>query len=224
MSNNANIIILKSKKRNNFFAPEWNYFLYEDFIINIDFKKVSKFILEKEKDILNKTKPGKKGDGYTGLGKKSLTSRFEKFNLLKYEQKEIQELKKQIILCHNNFLKMLNLNPYPHLYIQCWANVMRKNEQIKPHIHGINEDTYLGGHICVQCENTNTNYINPVNQINDPEIYKSKNLIGKISLFQNCIPHYTDIHNENKERITIAFDLHVNENVLKNNKNLLQLY
>ena len=64
----------------------------------------------------------------------------------------------------------------------------------------------------------------PVNQINEPEIYKSKNLTGKISLFQNCIPHYTDIHNGKKERITIAFDLHVNENVLKENKNLLQLY
>jgi hypothetical protein len=224
MNSKANIVILKSKEKNNFFAPEWQYFLYEDFINNVDFKKIAKLILLKEKNILKKFPSGKKGDGYTGLGKKSLTSRFEKFNVLKFKEKEIQKLKEQIVLCHNNFLEKLNLKPYPHLYIQCWANVMRKGEQIKPHIHGTNEDTYLGGHICVQCKNTNTNYINPVNQINEPEIYKSKNLTGKISLFQNCIPHYTDMHNGKEERITIAFDLHVNENVLKENKNLLQLY
>ena len=46
-----------------------------------------------------------------------------------------------------------------------------------------------------------------MNQINDPETYKSKNEVGKITLFQNCIPHYTDIHQDEKERITIAFDL-----------------
>ena len=84
---------------------------------------------------------------------------------------------------------------------------MKKGEQIKPHIHGTEPNIYLGGHICVQCDNTSTHYINPVNQINEPEIYSSNNEVGKITLFQNCIPHYTDIHKGNKERITIAFDL-----------------
>ena len=93
MNSEANIVILKSKKKNNFFAPEWQYFLYEDFINNVDFKKIAKLILLKEKNILKKFLPGKKGDGYTGLGKRSLTSRFEKFNLLKFKEKEIQKLK-----------------------------------------------------------------------------------------------------------------------------------
>ena len=84
---------------------------------------------------------------------------------------------------------------------------MRKGEKIQPHIHGVKPDTYLGGHICIQCNNTSTNYINPINQINDPEIYSSKNEIGKITLFQNNIPHFTDIQNTNNKRITLAFDL-----------------
>jgi len=69
-------------------------------------------------------------------------------------------------------------------------------------------------------ENTATHYINPVNQINDPEIYSSKNDPGKITLFQNCIPHYTDIHKGNQERITIAFDL----TVKKEADNFIRLY
>ena len=85
---------------------------------------------------------------------------------------------------------------------------MRKGEKIKPHIHGIDPTTYLGGHICVQCDDTSTHYLNPINQINDPLTYESTNEVGKITLFQNNIPHYTDMHDSDKERVTIAFDLH----------------
>ena len=97
---------------------------------------------------------------------------------------------------------------------------MRKGEKIDPHIHDVGPHAYLGGHICIQCTDTFTGYINPVNQINEPETFKSKNEVGKITLFQNCIPHYTSVHEDDKkERITIAFDLLTvdlkNENILK---------
>ena len=46
-----------------------------------------------------------------------------------------------------------------------------------------------------------------MNQVNNPEIYSSQNKIGKLTLFQNCVPHFTDTHNDDKERITLAFDL-----------------
>ena len=217
------LVLIKSKPKNNFFAPEWCYYIYENIINNIDFNHISNLVLKKEKEIIKKYKPSKKGsvDGYTGLGKNSLTSRYENFNVLKWNDLEINKLEKQIIEKHNKFIKSLNLNIPNELYIQCWANVMRKGEQIKPHIHFIDPDTYLGGHICVKCKDTSTNYINPVNQLNDPEIYKSKNEVGKISLFQNCIPHYTDIHKSNTERITIAFDLYLNND--KKNDNYKQI-
>ena len=47
--------------------------------------------------------------------------------------------------------------------------------------------------------------------INNPEIYSSKNETGKITFFPNNIPHYTDIQNSDNERITIAFDLAIHK-------------
>ena len=72
----------------------------------------------------------------------------------------------------------------------------------------------------VQCSNTSTIYINPVNQINDPEEYISINEVGKITLFQNCIPHYTTKHEDDTERISIAFDLFVHDD--NGNKNFIR--
>ena len=204
------IINFKSAQKNNFFAPEWNYYIFESKIHKINFNNLSKCLLKKEKEILKLPptfKVGKITDGYTGLGKNSTTMRFNRYNVFNWKNKNISLLKENIINFHNNIINYFKLPPVNELYIQCWVNIMRKGEKIQPHIHGVRPDTYLGGHICIQCNNTSTNYINPINQINDPEIYSSKNEIGKITLFQNNIPHFTDIQNTNNERITLAFDL-----------------
>jgi len=207
-----NIINFKSEPKQTFFAPEWNYYLFENNIDNIDFNEVSKLCLKKEKEILKLPNSNKVScDGYTGLGGNSTTSKYENYNVLKWKNKNIKLIKQTIIDFHNDILSYLK-QPIPNeLYIQCWTNIMRNEEQIKPHLHTTNPITYLGGHICVQCDNTSTHYINPINQINDPEIYSSKNEVGKITLFQNNIPHYTDIHKSNNERITIAFDLQIHK-------------
>jgi hypothetical protein len=204
------IINFKSAQKNNFFAPEWNYYIFESKIHKINFNNLSKCLLKKEKEILKlplTVKNGKITDGYTGLGKNSTTMRYNKYNVFNWKNKNISLLKENIINFHNNIINYFKLPPVNELYIQCWVNIMRKGEKIQPHIHGVKPDTYLGGHICIQCNNTSTNYINPINQINDPEIYSSKNEIGKITLFQNNIPHFTDIQNTNNKRITLAFDL-----------------
>jgi len=204
------IINFKSAQKNNFFAPEWNYYIFESKIHKINFNNLSKCLLKKEKEILKlplTVKKGKITDGYTGLGKNSTTMRFNRYNVFNWKNKNISLLKENIINFHNNIINYFKLPPVNELYIQCWVNIMRKGEKIQAHIHGVKPDTYLGGHICIQCNNTSTNYINPINQINDPEIYSSKNEIGKITLFQNNIPHFTDIQNTNNKRITLAFDL-----------------
>ena len=204
------IINFKSAQKNNFFAPEWNYYIFESKIHKINFNNLSKCLLKKEKEILKLPptfKVGKITDGYTGLGKNSTTMRFNRYNVFNWKNKNISLLKENIINFHNNIINYFKLPPVNELYIQCWVNIMRKGEKIQPHIHGVKPDTYLGGHICIQCNNTSTNYINPINQINEPEIYSSKNEIGKITLFQNNIPHFTDIQNTNNKRITLAFDL-----------------
>jgi len=197
------IINFKSKPKNNPFAPEWNNFIVETTIDEINILKLCNFLKTKEKQIL---KLKKSTDGYTGL-KNHTTTRFKNYNLFKYKNKELQKLKKIIVKLHNAFLKQLNIEPVKSLYITGWLNIMKKNEFIKPHAHGWHPDMYLGGHFCVQCNNTSTYYINPINQLCDPETYPSKNKVGKLTLFQNFIPHYTDKHNGSSERITIAFDL-----------------
>ena len=204
------IINFKSNPKNNFFAPEWDYYLFESKIDKIDFNNLSNFLLNKKEEILNLPytfKNNKITDGYTGLGKNSTTIRFNRYNVFNWKNENILLLKETIINFHNKIIDYFKLPSVNKLYIQSWVNIMKKGEKIQPHIHGVTPDTYLGGHVCIQCDNTSTYYINPINQINEPEIFSSKNEIGKITLFQNNIPHFTDLHNSDDERITIAFDL-----------------
>jgi len=218
------VTIFKSPLRQNVFAPAWEFPIAEDKITTVNFKKIAKLVLEKEKSILKSSKM-QGGDGYTGLGKKSLTSQYASYNLLDSKDLEIKKLKQAILVSHARFLEALKIPLYPELYIQCWGNVMRKGEQIKAHIHSVLPDTYLGGQINVQVQDTSTWYINPVNQINDPELYETKNEVGKITLFQNCVPHYTDKQVSTTPRITIAFDLIVNGKapVLSSGKNFRRI-
>ena len=84
---------------------------------------------------------------------------------------------------------------------------MRKGEQIKPHLHGVLPNSYLTGHITIQTEESSTYYINPVNQINDPEIRPIKNRVGQITLLPACMPHYTNVYQGKIKRVSIGLDI-----------------
>ena len=212
------------------FAPKWNYFIAESHVGIVDIQywtHVRELILEKEKQIINNTQPTKTDgiettDGYTGLGDNSLTSRFNSFNVLKWKEDLINPIRDSIKRTYFELLDTYGLQR-EKCWLQCWANVMRKGEQIKPHLHSVTPYSYLGGHIHVTNNNTSTFYMNPVNQLNDPETYESKNEPGKLTLFQSCIPHYTSINNDDHERITIAFDFVLDKqpNINKDNMFLI---
>ena len=205
---------MKSDPKRTFFAPEYDYTIFETVNKEINFEELAKFILSKEKEIVSLPVTG---DAYTGMREDSTTTRFDKYNVFKWKDKNIEMLKHFICNFHDDIVGKYFKQELPkELYIQCWANIMRKGDQIKPHLHNIGPTCYLGGHICVQCDDTSTYYINPINQINDPMTFESKNRVGKISIFPNNIPHYTDIQKSDKERITIAFDLMI-ENPNKDN-------
>ena len=203
---NWNFLEFKSNPPKSPFAPNYHYIFAENFVQDIDFAKIATIILKKEQAIINSTAPIT--DAYTGLGTSSLTSRWKSFNVFSWTEPEIEKLKDEVYKKYLEFLQAYNV-PRSNVMIQCWANVMREGEEIKPHIHATGEWSYLGGHVTVQCEDTSTVYINPINQINDPEIYVSRNQVGKITLFQHNIPHYTTPHysKTNLERITLAFDI-----------------
>ena len=203
----------KSEEPQTPFAPKWNYLIAESHVGVKDvhyWQEVRNLILEKEQQIISNTEPTKTDgaetlDGYTGLGENSLTSRFNAFNVLKWQYDILNPIRGAIKKSYLEVLDTCGLKR-EKCWVQCWANVMRKGEQIKPHLHSVTPYSYLGGHIHVTHNNTSTFYINPVNQINEPEIYESKNEPGKLTIFQSCIPHYTSINNDEHERITIAFD------------------
>jgi hypothetical protein len=215
------IINFKSQPKNNFFAPEWDYYMAEDFIVDIDFNDLTKFLLNKKEEILKIPHTillNKISDGYTGLGEKSTTARSGNYNIFNWDNENIYKLKNNILIMHKKFLTFFKQELPKELYIQSWINIMDKGQKINMHLHDMSPDTYLGGHICVQSDGTSTYYVNPINQINDPEIFKSENKVGKITLFQNNIPHYSDEHKSDKKRITIAFDLSlkkITENFIK---------
>jgi hypothetical protein len=221
------IRIFQSKKKISPFAPEWNYIIAESKIENINFNKVKEFLLKKENEILSLPtetfkNPNNKEiikDGYTGLGN-STTSRFTSYNVLRFENKEIKKIKDNINNAHNVLLKSLNFKKPDKLFIQCWYNVMKKGQSIKPHVHDGSNLSYLSGHICVTTNDTYTGYITSFHQMNYPEVYKITTEQNKLTLFQSCVPHFTSSVNNNDYRITIAFDLFLE----KKNNNCEELY
>ena len=58
-------------------------------------------------------------------------------------------------------------------------------------------------------ENITTYYINSINQINDPLVHESKNEQGKITFFSSCLPHYTDTHMADEERISMTINVQI---------------
>ena len=213
--------MMKSGFKKTPFAIDYTFYVFENIINDVDFSAVSKIIKSKEKKII-RSSPKSNGDGNTGLGDNSLTSRFGYFNVLKWQEPDIQKIKDHIIDNVSKFYNRILQEKPTDLKIQCWANVMRKGQQIKPHVHDTSNNCLLGGHICVDVDNTSTHYINPFKYFSgdNQETYSSKNEVGKITLFSDNIPHYTD-KVISKDRVTIAFDI-INDNQ-KHNDNYIKL-
>jgi len=165
----------------------------------IDVDKLAKQILVNEPEILEKHPPQnwnktKYVDGGTGLGYDSLTSRSCHYNMLDWEDSEL--LRKEI---RRGYELFTNLKDKP-LYVQVWANVMRKGEKIQPHRHWqrYEEVHMLSGHICVQVDGSTSTYY-----AGKPMLNKK----GQMTLFSSIISHWTDTYYGEKERITVAFDI-----------------
>ena len=184
------------------FAPYWDYFVGEK-ISKLDYSDLKEEILRKEKEIVSKYEY--EHDWGTGLGKQSLTARSNRYNLLNFEN--AGGLRTDIRYLHDEFLKALDFEYKGKIYVQCWANVMRKNEKIKVHCHGFGPYQHLSGHLCIQVNEdlypTNTNYYNPYGV----KPWSSPNATNKMTIFPTWLKHGTDRHLDDVERITIAFDI-----------------
>ena len=170
---------------------------------DVNLKRFTKQILKNETRIIKKYPPtnriGIKTDGNTGLGYDSLTSRFFHFNVLSWFN--TNQLRKEI---RRGYESYTNLKNTP-IFVQCWANVMRKGDTIKPHTHmseNISSIHALSGHLCVKVDgSTNTYYNgNPICNVN-----------GQMVFFPSTMTHWTNTYLGNSERITVAFDIYSEE-------------
>lgn len=170
--------------------------------INTD--SLSKKVLKNEPIIIKKYS-NEKGDGNTQLGPDSLTSRFAKFNVLKWWG--TRKLKQKIRLGYERYTGVVG-DP---LYVLCWANVMRKGEKIEPHAHSQDVSDprdYLCGHVGVQFDTTtSTYYLDTSYRPQDTQVQPIVNKVGEMTIFPSHFTHWTDRYDGDSERITVAFDI-----------------
>lgn len=207
----------RSPPKCNYFAPEYDYKIWQSNIENPALvEAMRKLILIKEKEIIAKY-PDVKGDGGTGLGTDSLTSRFGKFNVFKWTEPCFVEFQDWVRGEYLKFLQALML-PSPKTYVTCWANVMRKGQIIQPHWHSHTPNSYLSAHFTVSAEGTQTGYQNPFDR---NEWFSSDNDAGKLTIFPSFLMHGTTMHNGDSERVTIAMDINT-EGGMEDLKNSLK--
>ena len=192
------------------YAPQWDFRVGTSICEDIDTNSLSELLLLKEKEV--KKLPttvidNTLSDGYTGLGSRSTTAKFQSYNVLTWDHSEIKKLKSNIAKSVIDFNDECGNKTPNVLWIQCWYNVLRFGQKIRPHHHSVSPDCYLSGHFNVQVNDTSTVYMSPINQLNDPQVIDIKNKVGDMTLFPSYIFHYTTPHYSFKPRITIAFDL-----------------
>ena len=93
---------MKSDPKRTFFAPEYDYTIFEMVNKEVNFEELAKFLLNKEKEIISLPVTN---DAYTGMREDSTTTRFDKYNVFKWEEKNIEMLKKIIVDFHDNIMK-----------------------------------------------------------------------------------------------------------------------
>ena len=203
-------------------APQWQFFIGEK-ILEIDTDRLRDLVLEKEPEIMKIDHPNL-NDGSTGLATNTTTARYGFYNVLEWDDPEIEKLKDGIREFHQQYIReCIGIEPY-NVKCLCWCNVMRKGDRIKKHIHGLGSNSYLSGNITISCNNTKTIYLNPFEhekeelllERSDREgicedfsqlMYPAQNVAGVMTLFPNYVPHLTTEHTEDDERITLAFEL-----------------
>ena len=93
--------------------------------------------------------------------------------------------------------------------VKSWIQDICPNDHILIIYDPLNNYDYLSGHICIQTTNTNTYYLEPYHK----ERFILKNNPGNITLFPSWVEHFTDKVLDDKERITIAFDLRDSQSI-----------
>ena len=186
-------------------APDYAHYMTEKKIFSSkECEEWNDYLLEQEEILLDKFRTTV-GDGYTGLGGLSITSRFNHFNLLKFEFHLVPKLKTEILNGIRTLLRVSGNSWQETLYANSWFNVLRQGEAMQTHFHGYHKNTLYGFHITINATETFTSYYHPIKY--QEEVFHVPNKIGYLTLFPNFIPHSVSINRyADIPRISIAGD------------------
>jgi hypothetical protein len=195
------IITFKNEEFITPFSPIFKYHILEFESLEYEYiQSLEDFILKKEPEII-KNFPSSM-DGNTGLGPDSLTSRFSSVNFFKFS--ELDYLKEKIKQSINIFLPNIGINDFNDtVYGQCWANVMRENQEMTKHQHSTNNHSFLSGHLVIKPIPKSYTYY--CHRYNTEEKHFSKNIPGKLTLFPSWLEHGVNTNNS-EERTVISFN------------------
>ena len=134
-------------------------------------------------------------------------------NVLKWDHPVCKQLHKEIIEFHDQYVEgTVGKPPEGHpftgelenLKVRCWSNTIVNGEEIGKHSHSSHPQSYLSGHFTIACEDTSTIYYDPYN---NNEEYPIENEPNILTLFPTWVPHRTSLHTGDSPRITLAFDI-----------------
>lgn len=175
---------------------------------------LARLVLEYEEEIKRRHRPARVG-GEEDI-EDSLTSRYYAFNVLTWPEPAAQALKRFL---KAGYLEMLGLMPLvrrERTYIQCWANTVRRGENIRIHNHG-DRASYFSGNLSVQVEDPERSFTHFTMEREAEaacERYSVPNLPGRLTIFPSWVYHYTDPWPHDAVRISIAFDI-VNQEIFE---------
>jgi len=196
---------LDKSQQNNPIGPEWSFdfwhFQNHDPKYNSELKE---FLLKESANILTKYPPWK-DDGGTGLGPNTTTARYPYYNLLKYDNELISELRSKVAIEIKKFVNECKIVLTDDLYINCWYNVLYPGQQISAHFHSPSKEGFISCHYTVNCEESFTYYELPFQNGS----LSMTNFIGEGMFFPSYLIHGTSPHNGIDSRITIAMDVGV---------------
>jgi len=179
-----------------------------------DILDFDEFVME-----LNKTANIEAKSAGTGINYFCLTTAHHTYNLFSWNgNKFIEELKRQVLQeAKSLWDAMKSKDDSDHfpakLYGKCWANILRsKGETLKRHVHKVHDHCFLTGHVTIQSSQTKTFYEYP---FFDHMTYNVPNEIGKMIIFPSYLYHWTTPQIDERPRITLGFDLLLEEGLKK---------
>ena len=205
-----NILKVKSMHPMTEYAPTWDFCIGNSYWEYDKMDIIENWFIANEQKIIDLYPPA---DLFVtsgqGVGRDSVTSRYNRYNLFNFanELPELNDLLKFLRLSYLKYLKE-TFGQIRDVNIVCWFNVLHKDATIADHVHKSDPFAYLGGNLFLNNYNTKTYYKCPLDR---EVIIPIDNKKGCVSWFPSYIPHFSSTHEEDKPRVSIGFDLHLDE-------------